>query len=350
MVSMDPSGDRSIDANLNRAAEGLRVVEDLCRFHWELAGMAGELKGLRHELLNVFLPGPGSRGRLSSGRDSEEDVGREIAVASPRPDAEAVAVRNLQRAKEAFRVLEEVGRIRDTALAARVSALRYRLYSIEKGILALCSRRPDAMARAHLCLLASRERLGIPLLEAVRAAIAGGVDAVQLREKGAPDREVLEIGRALREATAREGIPFIVNDRPDLAVILGADGVHVGQDDVPVTAARGILGDGRLVGVSTHAADQARRAERDGADYLGAGPAFATTTKQVGAPLGPEGVAAILRATDLPAFAIGGISPQNIGSLAAAGVRRVAVASGILLAGGPGEIREAARAIRSALG
>src|SRR6185369_2445045 len=163
--------------------------------------------------------------------------------------------------------------------------------------------------------------------EAVRAAIAGGVDAVQLREKITPDREVLEIGRSLREATAREGIPFIVNDRPDLAVILGADGVHLGQDDLPVAAARGILGAGRVVGVSTHAPDQARQAQREGADYLGAGPAFPTTTKDAGAPLGPEGVAAIVRATELPAFAIGGISRQNIGSLAAAGVGRVAVAS-----------------------
>jgi len=346
---MDPSGDRSIDANLNRAAEGLRVVEDLCRFHWELAGLSGELKELRHEVLNAFAPEPGSRGRLSAGRDIEEDVGRAIAVESPRPDAEAVAVRNLQRAKEAFRVLEEVGRIRDAALAARVSGLRYRLYSIEKGILALCSRRPDAMARARLCLLASRERLRIPLLAAVRAAIAGGADAIQLREKAAPDREIVEIGRQLREATAREGIPFLVNDRPDLAVILGADGVHLGQDDLPVAAARGILGAGRLVGVSTHAPDQALRAEREGADYLGAGPAFPTTTKDAGPPLGPEGIAEILRATDLPAFAIGGISPQNAGLLAAAGIRRVAVASGILLAGGPEEIREAARAIRAAL-
>src|SRR6185503_4540605 len=155
MSSVDPAGDRSIDANLNRAAEALRVVEDLCRFHWELAGFSGELKVLRHEVLNAFAAEPGSRARLSSGRDIEEDVGREISVASPRPDAGTVAIRNLQRAKEAFRVLEEVGRIRDSALAARVSGLRYRLYSIEKGLLALCSRRPDAMAGARLCLLAS---------------------------------------------------------------------------------------------------------------------------------------------------------------------------------------------------
>ncbi len=349
MVSMDPAGDRAIDANLNRAAEALRVVEDLCRFHWELAGLSGELKELRHQLLDAFSPSAGIRARLCAGRDIEEDVGKGLVVPSPRPDPETVAVRNLQRAKEALRALEEIGRIREPAVSAQVSGLRYRLYSIEKGILALSAPRADGMTRARLCLLASRDRLRVPLPEAVRAAIAGGVDAVQLREKGIPDREILEIGRALREATAREGIPFIVNDRPDLSVIFGADGVHLGQEDLPVAAARAILGPGKIVGVSTHTPDQARRAGREGADYVGVGPAFPTTTKDAGRPLGPEGVAALLQATDLPAFAIGGISRENVRALAAAGVRRVAVASGILASGGLEEIRESARAIRAAL-
>ena len=221
------------------------------------------------ELTAQFLLAAGRNDQqLCAGRDIEEDVGREIAVpsGSARPGPEEVAVRNLQRAKEALRSLEEVGRIANPAGSERVSGLRYRLYSIEKGILALAGRPAGSMASTHLCLLASRERLRIPLLEAVRAAIAGGVDAVQFREKNLPDREVLELGRPLREATAGGGIPFIVNDRPDLAVLLGADGVHLGQGDLPVEAARRILGPGRIVGVSTHSPEQARRAGREGAD------------------------------------------------------------------------------------
>lgn len=341
---------RIIDANLNRVAEALRVAEDICRFYWNLPGLSRELKELRHGILQSFAPDLEGRSRLAGERDIEEDVGRAVPeTAVKAEDLAGSAVRNLQRAKEALRTLEEVGRLQDPEAASRAGEHRYQLYSIEKGILALASRGPGQgtirMAGVRLYLIATGEIARIPLVEAVRSAIAGGAGAVQMREKGLPDRLLLSLGRELREVTAREGVPLIVNDRPDLALLIGADGVHLGQEDLPVSDARTILGSRGIIGVSTHSVEEARRAAREGADYIGMGAAFETPTKKVDRTLGPAGLKPILEATDLPAFAIGGINPENAPALAAAGCSRVCVSSGILALETARKIEEAARAI-----
>jgi thiamine-phosphate pyrophosphorylase len=141
----------------------------------------------------------------------------------------------------------------------------------------------------------------------------------------------------------------VVNDRVDLAQSLHADGVHLGQDDLPVGEARRLAGEGIAIGVSTHSVEQARKACREGADYIGIGPIFPTSTKVVGPALGIDGFRAILREANVPAFAVGGITPANIEDLATAGARRAAVSSAILTAGSRVEAREAARAIIEAL-
>ena len=344
---------RITDASLNRAAEGLRVAEDICRFAWDLPGLSGQLKELRHSLLEAFAPQCTDRLGQVAARDTEEDVGRAPPESSRSgEDLQSLAVRNLQRAKEAIRTLEEVARSggsRTSAAAVRANALRYRLYSIEKGLLRIASCPANRMRDVLLYLVATESVARIPLAEAVEAAIAGGAGAVQLREKGMPDRRLLELGRSLREVTARRGVPLIINDRPDLALLLGADGVHLGQNDLPMGAARRILGPDLIVGVSTHEPEEARRAVREGADYIGMGPAFPTSTKVAGPPLGPEGLGRILGAVELPAFAIGGIGPANAALLAAGGCRRAAVCAGVLAAGGAEGIEEAARSIVQAL-
>jgi thiamine-phosphate pyrophosphorylase len=351
MASSDRRATRIIDASLNRAAEGLRVVEDICRFAWELPGLSAELKEMRHALLKAFAPTPGSRARQVLSRDIEEDVGREIAIASPPGlDLGSLAARNLERAKEALRSLEEVARLGEPAGSREAAALRYRLYSIEKAVWALAApRRRNRLSEVKLYLVLGDGLARLPLPEAAKAAIAGGVDAVQLREKRRDDRELLALGRTVREITARAGVPFIVNDRPELALLLGADGVHLGQRDLPVAAARRILGTEAAIGVSTHSVEEARRAAREGADSIGVGPVFASSTKEAGPPLSPEGLRPLLLAADLPAFAIGGIGPENLPRVIAAGARRVAVSAGILAAGSRAGIEEAARAMRSLL-
>lgn len=349
------SVERIVDANLNRAAEALRVVEDICRFHWNLRGFARDLKGLRHRVLGALAADPVRRAELLRTRDIEGDVG----ATCPSPpatgrDLAAVAIRNLQRAKEAIRTLEEAVRTLAPDRSAALLEIRYELYAVEKGIgsLGIESTRIESpriestgrcddpsgnalrrrLSAARLYLLASPGATSRPLEEVVAAAVAAGVDVVQLRVKGEDDREVLGLARALREIAARCGALFIINDRPDLAILSCADGVHVGQTDLPLAEARAIVGPRRLVGVSTHSVAEARAAERGGADCIGVGPVFASPTKDAGRPLGPQGLREILQAVSLPAFAIGGIGPEAVGEVAAAGARRIAVSSGLLRA------------------
>ncbi len=177
---------------------------------------------------------------------------------------------------------------------------------------------------------------GRPLVEIVAAAIRGGADAVQLREKEAPARAQLALGRRLRDLTREAGVLFIVNDRADLAVALDADGVHVGQDDLPPDVARRIVGPERIIGVSAGTLDEALAARDAGADYLGVGPIYATATKpDAGAATGTELIAAIRRRVDLPIVGIGGIGRDNAAVVLAAGADGVAVVSAVVAADDP---------------
>lgn len=179
------------------------------------------------------------------------------------------------------------------------------------------------------------------LADLLEAAIRGGVDLVQIREKSLRDRELLETLAVARDVTARFGVPLVVNDRPDLAVLAGADFVHVGQDDLPVDDARSF---GVPVGLSTHSTTQIDQAT---SDYLGVGPVFATPTKPGDVPVGLELVEYAARHATRPWFAIGGIDEENVASVVAAGATRLAVVRAIADASDP---ERASRALRSALG
>ena len=188
---------------------------------------------------------------------------------------------------------------------------------------------------------------GRPTVEIVAAAIRGGADAIQLRAKDLPLREAAAIGRTLREITRAAGVIFIVNDRADLALALDADGVHVGQDDLPADLARLVVGPDRIVGVSTATVEEARIARDMGADYLGVGAIYGTATKSdAGAAIGTAPIGAIGAAVGLPIVGIGGIGAGNAGEVIAAGADGVAVVSAIVAADDP---EAAARAIKSTI-
>jgi len=183
----------------------------------------------------------------------------------------------------------------------------------------------------------------------VEAAIAGGVDAVQLREKGASARDRYELGLRLREHTADAGIDLIVNDRADIAAAIGADGVHVGGSDLPVDAAREVVGPDAVVGRSASTVAEAEAAADAGADYLGVGAVYATSSKDVPdgeAGIGTDRVAAIADAVEIPVVGIGGIDAERAGDVAAAGAAGVAVISAITAADDP---EAATRALREAV-
>jgi thiamine-phosphate pyrophosphorylase len=199
----------------------------------------------------------------------------------------------------------------------------------------------DRLGAARLYLLATSSVARLPLFDAVAAAIDGGVEVVQLREKEMADGEFLELADDLRLLCAAKDALFVVNDRVEAARLVGADGVHLGQEDVAVAEARRVLGPDAFVGVSTHDAVELEGALADGADYVGVGSVFATATKGrevlVSGPAALAPLAARAEARGVPAFAIGGITTENIDEVLAAGFRRVAVCAGVLAADDPGD-------------
>jgi thiamine-phosphate pyrophosphorylase len=325
---------RLLDAAANRAREGLRVTEDYCRFVLDDALLCGELKALRHDLAAVLAELPA--GTLLAARDTLGDVGAGLSTAAEgeRASPLAVAQANLKRLQEALRSLEEFGKLHGRDFGRSLEALRYRSYTLEKSILASIPAR-EQLRDARLYLLVTGARCLGSLERTVAEAAAGGVEIVQLREKGLSDRDLLDRARQVRRWTRQAGVLFVVNDRPDIARLAEADGVHLGQNDLPVREARSMLGPDALIGVSTHDLAQLRQAVLDGAGYVGIGPTFASGTKDFTELAGLEYIRSATAATSLPAFVIGGVNVANVGEVIAAGGRRVAVSQTILQAESP---------------
>ncbi|SFU46276.1 thiamine phosphate synthase [Alicyclobacillus macrosporangiidus] len=185
---------------------------------------------------------------------------------------------------------------------------------------------------------------GEALLPIVERAIAGGATAVQLRRKQELGRRFVELGRALRELTRRAGVLFFINDRVDVAAIVDADGVHVGQDDISCRDARRLLGPEKVIGVSAETVEEAVAAELDGADYLGVGAVYPTQSKPDAGFTGLDGLTEIVRSVRIPVVAIGGIGLANAGEPMRCGASGIAVVSAVMSAPDP---EAAARALRS---
>ena len=336
---------RILDASANRAREGLRVVEDYARFALDDPGLTRRLKEVRHRLADA-LRGLGPDLLLTS-RDTRGDVGTHIMTPSEavRESPRAVLTANFKRTAEALRSLEEYAKLLDPWLAGRFEVLRYDTYTLEKLTLAAAySNRILGDSRLYL-LIGGLPTLG-DLTWVVGEALAGGVQVVQLREKAVPDRILLERAKAVRTLTARAGARFILNDRPDLARIAGADGVHLGQDDLDARDARRIVGPNALIGRSTHDREQLDAAILEGASYLGVGPVFPGETKPFDEYAGLSFLSQAAEATALPWFAIGGIDVINLEEVLDAGARRIAVSGAITRADRP---RLAAAELRARL-
>ena len=332
-----PSVLRLLDANLDRAREGLRVVEDWCRFGLDRADLVATLKDLRQRL------GLLHHERYKQARHTAGDVAAGMAhpAQAQRQQPAAVVAANCARVQEALRVLEEFGRGEDPALAAEAAAIRYTLYDLEVQLLQAADSRRVRLQACNLYLVTSPS----PQLEAVvAAALEGGVRLVQYRAKegslapnGEPitDAVRLQQAEALRALCSRHGALFLVNDRIDIALAVEADGVHLGQGDLPPALARRLLGPEKLIGRSTHAISQLRQAVADGCDYVGVGPVNATPTKPGREPVGLDYVRQAAAESPIPWFAIGGIEAANLAAVQAAGGRRVAVVRAITAAADP---------------
>ncbi len=320
---------RMIDANLNRASEAVRTLEDLARFTLHLGDLAADLKHIRHGLTAVASRLGWDTLRLAAHRDTPGDPGTAHTTASEsrRESLSAIASAASSRAAQALRVLEEATKLTSPAMAHEIEQLRYRLYdSARSVVLALGT----GLARQwSLCVLITEAACTEHSWEQVaRLACEGGADCLQLREPDLPDAELLRRARMLVALCREHAATSFINDRPDIALLAGADGVHVGQSDLPVPAVRKLAGSSLLVGVSTANIEQAQQAARDGADVCGLGPMFASTTKPKPKLAGIGYLRAYLADPSLsrvPHLAISGITPENSASLAAAGCRGIAV-------------------------
>lgn len=336
---------RILDVNANRVRESLRILDDYCRFVLDDEFLTREVKSVRHEFVAVMESLP--EGVLLTSRETLGDVGTGIALDGEylRKSPRHLAQVNLKRLQESLRSLEEYTKIVSEVAPRKLEQLRYRTYTIEKIVLIGTDAR-ERLAGVGLYLLIGSGQSEASLEWTVQEAIAGGVQMVQLREKQQSDREILERARRLRKITREAGVLFILNDRPDLARLAEADGLHLGQDDLPLSEARKIVGPEMLIGVSTHHLDQVREAIRGGASYLGVGPTFPSKTKQFEDFSGLRFVEEVSRETTLPWFAIGGIGGSTIDEAIRAGASRVAVSAAIASESDP---RRAARALREAL-
>lgn len=335
---------RILDANFNRAREALRVIEDYVRFVQDDHVGCELLKRMRHDFVTHMRQLPSQQ--LLAARNTPGDVGTSIFTASEqcRTDARDVCTAATKRLPEALRTIEEYGKTIDPQFAAGIEAIRYRAYDLEQRIM-LRGERSAKFARIRLYVLITQACCTHDWLQTAESAIAGGADCIQLREKNLDGGELLNRAQQLGEVCRRHGVLFIVNDRPDIARLADADGVHVGQTDLPVCEARRIIGPDRLIGISTHNEQQFQAALTSGADYIAVGPMFHSPTKPQDIVPGPELLAAAGRLTDIPIVPIGGITAQNAALLQQAGARRLCACSAITLAT---DVSEATRQLLSA--
>lgn len=333
-MDLDPTTARLIDANLNRAREGIRVLEELARLALDDPALAESAKRLRHELRAAF-DAPSLR-RAIRCRDIKGDVGTALETPAEylRSDLGDVATAAAKRVGESLRVLEECAKTVDPVVARTVEQLRYRSYELERKLTITRDARVR-FAEVRLYVIITESECHHDWYDTAAAAIDGGADCIQLREKTLPDGLLLERGRQLHELCASRNVLLVINDRPDIARIIHADGVHLGQDDMSVVEARRIVGPGTSVGLSTHNQQQIEAAIQARPDYIAIGPMFPTTIKPQSTPLGPEIVRQAMAKTGLPIVPIGGIDREGAERLAEVGARCVCACRAVIASQDP---------------
>ena len=317
---------RILDANLDRAREGLRPLEDWCRFGLNHRELTEKFKHLRQSLAQW------NTADLRAARDTPGDEG--TAITHPQEKVRSSVTQVLQanfcRVEEALRSLEDFGKIQRPDMAAACKQLRYQVYTLESTVLGHQRRQQLLKAQIYLVTAPAEN-----LLEAVEAALQGGLQIVQYREKQAEDCDRIVIARQLKALCQRYGALFLINDRVDLAIAVDADGVHLGQQDLPIAVARDLLGSHRIIGRSTTNPEEMAKAVAEGADYIGVGPVYATPTKPDKPAAGLDYVRYAAANAPVPFYAIGGIDTQNLSEVIAAGAHRVAVVRAIMKADNP---------------
>ncbi|MBE0432653.1 thiamine phosphate synthase [candidate division WOR-3 bacterium] len=314
---------RIIDVNLNRLTESLKLIEDITRFHIGDRNLLSRTRKIRKELLQIKRSTPIAA--FINARQSRSDLGRKATFDSRRMKSSSeLILSNLTRAKEASRTLEEIFKATDIGLSNRLKDIRFKIYDLEKDIIVWLQKKFDP----YLCAIIDGQYLMSHNVERItKTLVNNGATMIQLRVKETSDRDFLGFATRIRKAIAIPEVKFIVNDRPDIALACDADGVHLGQYDMEVSRARQLMGEMAIIGMSAHSPREAARGEAGGADYLGVGAVFPTSTKNDARPCTLATLRQICRSVRIPVIGIGGIRDTNFRSVLRAGAAGIAVAS-----------------------
>ncbi|OGC04320.1 thiamine-phosphate diphosphorylase [candidate division WOR-1 bacterium RIFOXYA12_FULL_43_27] len=313
---------RVLDANANRAMEGIRVVEEIARFILEDPKLTAETKTLRAQLKQAV-----SCLKAEKSREAGKDIGARLYTESEgkRKNLSDIFKSNIKRGQEALRSLEEFSKLIDASLGKKFKALRFKLYEIETMMEPKVLKAVKLDFEVYLVTDPMRDHIKI-----VKEAIKAGIKIVQLRDKFASKAKYLQLAKKVQKLTRQAGVVFIVNDSVEVAKKVDADGVHLGQKDGNPKKARKILGPDKLIGVSTHNLAEALKAQRAGADYIAIGNIFETPSKPGKNGIGAQKLKVISEKLKVPVVAIGGINRNNISKIKAVGIDRVAAIRGAL--------------------
>jgi len=333
---MEPSAYRIIDANFNRAREAARSIEEFCRFVLNSEPLTRRAKQLRQEL--SARTSEVDAGRLIASRDALGDVGAGTPVETQiaRSDLRDFCAAACKRLSEALRVLAEVVRIESGPVADSIERLRYTAYALEKDIVIHSDTR-EKFRRVGLYVVITSS-LPAEVMSLAAKCVAGGADCIQLRAKVIEDETLFALAVEFVRVCRDGGVLSIINDRSDIAIAAGADGVHLGQNDLPVAQVRRLELAPLIVGKSTHSLEQLWLASAEPVTYVGLGPVFATATKPSAPAVGLDYVRRATQAlanTGIAHVAIGGITPGNVGQVLDAGAGGIAVCSAVTHAADP---------------
>lgn len=318
----DPRVVQLIDANLDRAREGLRVLEEWCRYGIYRKDLVIKIKDLRQQL--GYLHKESYKRARALGKD--KGLGLTHPIQETRQVAEEIISANCGRVQEALRVLEEFTKEIDPILANYSHKVRYETYELELTIIKASTRakRRKSLENCKLCLITKESP---NLLNIVRESLHSGVRMVQYRNKKANDINKLNEAKELSSLCKKFNALFIINDRIDIAIASNADGVHLGENDIPPKVAREILGEEMLIGVTTHSLENLIS---DESDYIGLGPIYTSSTKPDLKASGLDYVREASEKLAIPWFAIGGINESNANEVISAGAKKIAVIDAIM--------------------
>jgi thiamine-phosphate pyrophosphorylase len=333
---MERSGYRIIDANFNRAREALRVIEDFCRFALNCSPLSNRAKELRHKLSRAIAQLDGNR--LLAARDTPADVGigQTTKTVIDRTNLKDSLTAACKRLPEAIRVLSEAIHTENKPLADEIEQIRYAGYTLEKDI-ALFADAVERFKCVRLYVIIS-SKLPAEVLTLAQKCIAGGADCLQLRAKDTDSDKYFAMADEFVKICRDSNILSIINDRADIAIASGADGVHLGQNDLPLEQARKLQLTPLIFGKSTHTPEELQAAIAELPTYVSLGPVFASPTKPKIEHVTLEYVKQslpILSDTGICHIAIGGITTENIEAVLRTGARSVAVSSAVTASSNP---------------